>query len=175
MRYGYGYGDYGMMGGSWLATLLTIAIWAILIIGIVLLIVWATRMARHGSGGHLAHGGPQYGHGGPGQEHRPPGDRVVPPHVNVVPPAGQPVPPSGQMRQPGQQQMHQQQPMGQQPMYQQQMHQPQPGSHTAGQQQMPGQRPQSHDDAVAIARRRLAAGEISRTEFDEIMNGLRSW
>jgi hypothetical protein len=70
----------------------------------------------------------------------------------------------------------QQQPMHQPPM-QQHMQQPTHPTVPAPQQQ-PMQQPMAgkqtgSDEAIAIARRRLASGEISRGEFDDIMAGLR--
>lgn len=84
----YGYG-YGMMGGSWIGGLLMLALWLLVIAGLVMLVVWAVR------GGTRHH--PQA-----------------------------PTP------------------------------------------------PQAHDEAVAIAKRRFASGEITREQFDEIMRGLGS-
>ena len=43
--------------------------------------------------------------------------------------------------------------------------------HGQAQQPMPGAAP-GHDEAVAIARRRLAAGEITKEEFDAIIQAL---
>lgn len=77
------------------------------------------------------------------------------------------------------QQPMQQPPMHQQPMQPPPMHQ-QPMQPTAPAPEPPQQmhqpmpaKPSSADEAIAIARRRLASGEISRGEFDDIMAGLR--
>src|SRR5512137_2644535 len=92
MGRGYGYGYGNMMGGyGWFGGFLMLLFGALVIVGIVLLVVWAVRASSH----H-----PQAGASGP-----PPG------------PAG-------------------------------------------------------HDEAVAIAKRRLASGEITAAEYDEIMRAL---
>ena len=90
MGRGFGYG-YDMMGAGWLGSLLMFLFGALILVGIVLLVIWAVRA----SGGHGATGGS--------------------------------------------------------PLH--------PGE--AG-----------HHEAVAIAKRRLAAGEITKEQYDEIMRTL---
>jgi len=88
--YGYGYGN--MMDGTWFGGLLFLFFLALVLVGIVLLVIWAVRAA---GGGHTVNGGA--------------------------------TPPSGAV---------------------------------------------GHDEAVAIAKRRLAGGEITKEQYDEIMRTL---
>lgn len=92
MMRGFGYygSGYGMMGGGWLGFLLMLLLWAVLIAGVVVLVVWAVRASRHGH---------------------------VPPVGGVTGPV---------------------------------------------------------DPAIDLARKRLASGEITKEQFDEIMTSLRS-
>lgn len=57
---GYGYGTgYGMMGGSWLGGLLMFFFGLLVLIGLVLLVVWAVKAASgHGNAtpGPMSHG-----------------------------------------------------------------------------------------------------------------------
>jgi uncharacterized membrane protein len=103
----YGSGWNMMGGGSVLAGILMFVFGLIVLIGIVLLVIWAVR-ASNGHGGHGTYSGHRYA-GGPGIDNRP-----------------GPLPPTG------------------------------PGA----------------DEAIAVARRRFAAGEISQEEFAQIMNAL---
>ncbi|MBU4557145.1 MAG: SHOCT domain-containing protein [Actinobacteria bacterium] len=89
---GYGYGCGNMMGDGWFGGLLFLLFGAVVLVGIVLLVIWAVRAS---GGGH--------------------------PVASAYPGA--------------------------------------PGA--AG-----------HDEAVAIAKRRFAGGEITREQFDEIMRTL---
>ena len=107
MMRGYGYGTYNnMMGGSWVGELIMIVFGLLVLVGIVLLIIWAIRSL---SGGAHHEAGPQQ----PG----------MPMHPGMPP---QPGPPGA-----------------------------------AG-----------HHEAVAIAKRRLASGEITKEQYDEIMKAL---
>ena len=96
-RFGYGLGHTA--GGGWFGGLFMLFFGALVLVGIVLLVIWAVRAA----GGH-----------GPG-------------HAQGQGQAGMTAPPSG----------------------------------AAG-----------HDEAVAIAKRRLASGEITKEQYDEIMGAL---
>lgn len=100
------YDGWNMMGGgSVLAGILMFVFGLMVLVGIVLLIIWAVR-ASNGHGGHGGYGGHRYA-GGP--DNRP-----------------GPLPPTG------------------------------PGA----------------DEAIAVARRRFAAGEITQEEFAQIMSSL---
>ncbi|TDB37801.1 MAG: SHOCT domain-containing protein [Actinobacteria bacterium] len=90
---GYGYG-YGMSGGGWLGGLLMWGFGLLVLIGLVLLVIWAVRASS--GHGHTASGGP-----------------------GITGPVG-------------------------------------------------------HDEAVTIARRRLANGEITAEEYADIMRALGS-
>jgi uncharacterized membrane protein len=106
--YGHGYGGYGPMasGGSWFIAGLVLCFWFLIIVGIVLLVVWAVRA----SSGH--------GHGHAASQQRGPAGVTTPSDVLQRPAA------DGQ------------------------------------------------DEAVAIARRRLASGEITAEQYAEIMRHL---
>lgn len=132
--YGNGYG--GMMGGyGWIAALLMWIFFALVILGIAALVIWAFRSAsRHGH----THGGQPYG----GQGGWDTTGGVI-------------------TRDQSQQQYGQD-------YSQQQYGQSQSGQPQYGQQQAP----QGGDDAVTIARRRFANGEITREEYEEMMRVL---
>ena len=106
--YGHGFDGYGSMagGGGWLFAGLVLCFWFLIIVGVVLLVVWAVRA----SSGH--------GHGQAGGHHQGPAAVATPTDLAQQPPA------------------------------------------------------EAHDDAVAIARRRLASGEITPEQFAEIMRHL---
>jgi len=54
---GYGYGSgYGMMGGGWFGGLLMVFFGLLVLVGLVLLVVWAVRAAS--GHGHTMSGGP---------------------------------------------------------------------------------------------------------------------
>jgi putative membrane protein len=89
---GYGGGYNSVMGGSWFGGMLFLLFGVLILVGIVLLVIWAVRAS---GGGHGAVGG-------------------------VTPPPG-----------------------------------------AAG-----------HDEAVAIAKRRLASGEIDKAQYEELMRTL---
>lgn len=91
MMRGYGLG-YDMMGGGWVGGALFLLFGTLVVVGVVLLVIWAVRA----SSGHTGSGG-------------------------QAPPAGP-----------------------------------------------------AHDEAVAVARRRLASGEINRDQYEEIMRALGS-
>ncbi|MHB1342022.1 MAG: SHOCT domain-containing protein [Coriobacteriia bacterium] len=89
---GYGYGSsYGMMGGGWLGGLLMFFFGALVLLGLVLLVVWAVKAAS--------------GHG------------------NTM---------------------------------------PGPMSHG----------PAAHDEAMAIAKKRLASGEITKEQYDDVIRAI---
>lgn len=90
--YGYGYGNM-MNGGGWFVGLLFLLFFAFVVVGIVVLVIWAVRAAR---GRHL-------------------GDETTSPAGGA-----------------------------------------------------------GHHEAVAIAKRRLASGEITKEQYDEIMRSLGS-
>lgn len=51
MMRGYGfYNGYGMMGGGWLGLVFMLVFWAIVLVAIVLLVVWAVRTASGNRG-----------------------------------------------------------------------------------------------------------------------------
>ncbi len=106
--YGHGFGGYGPMasGGSWFIAGLVLCFWFLIIVGIVLLVVWAVRA----SSGH--------GHGHAGGRQQGPAGTVTQPDAMQQPPA------------------------------------------------------EGQDEAVAIARKRLASGEISPEQYAEIMRHL---
>jgi uncharacterized membrane protein len=106
--YGHGYGGYGPMasGGSWFIAALVLCFWFFIIVGIVLLVVWAVRA----SSGH--------GHDHAAGHHQSRAETAAQTGVTQL------QPPDGQ------------------------------------------------DEAVAIARRRLAAGEITPEQYSEIMRHL---
>lgn len=91
---GYGGGYNSMMGGNWYGGLLFFLFGALILVGIVLLVIWAVRVS---GGSHGAGGGSTSGPGAAG-----------------------------------------------------------------------------HDEAVAIAKRRLASGEITKEQYEEIMRSLGS-
>lgn len=91
--YGYGYGNM-MGGGGWFFGLIMLLFWALVIVGIVLLVMWAVRSSNR--------------HNHPGTS--------APPQVGQA----------------------------------------------------------GHDEAVAIAKKRLASGEITPEEYDGIMRALGS-
>jgi uncharacterized membrane protein len=105
--YGHGYGGYGPMasGGSWFIAGLVLCFWFLIIVGIVLLVVWAVRA----SSGH--------GHAHAAGHHQGPAGVSTPPDALQRPADGQ-------------------------------------------------------DEAVAIARKRLASGEITSEQYAEIMRHL---
>jgi uncharacterized membrane protein len=111
MMRGWDYG-YDVMGGNWVAALLTAFFGALIVAGLIVLVIWAIRAAS-GHGGHryATHGG----YGGHGRYD----DRSEGGGFDFLGPR------SGQA-----------------------------------------------DDAVEIARRRFAAGEITREQYDEILNAL---
>lgn len=111
MGRGWDYG-YDMMGGNWLAVLLTAFFFALVVAGLIVLAIWLIRSAT-GHGGHRA--AMSGGHGG-AYRHEGRSD-------------------SGYDF------------LG-------------PGSGKA-------------DDAVEIARRRFAAGEITREQYDDILDALK--
>jgi len=90
-RGGFDYGYGNMLGGGWLGLLLMLLFGALVLVGIVLLVVWAVRSSAG--------------------------------HAHSAPPAG---------RAPA----------------------------------------TAHDEAVAIAKRRYASGEITKDQFDEMMRSL---
>lgn len=106
--YGHGYGGYGPLasGGSWFIAGLVLCFWFFIIVGIVLLVVWAVRA----SSGH--------GHGHAAGHLQGPAGTATQAEVTQLPPA------DGQ------------------------------------------------DEAVAIARKRLASGEITPEQYAEIMRHL---
>ncbi|MHB9003340.1 MAG: SHOCT domain-containing protein [Coriobacteriia bacterium] len=103
--YGTGWDMMGGGGSAWVGVLMFV-FGLIVLVGIVLLVIWAVRASNgHGGGTNAGH---RYA-GGPGVDNRP-----------------GPLPPTG------------------------------PGA----------------DEAIAVARRRFAAGEISQEEFAQIMSSL---
>ena len=92
--YSYSYGPAMMGGYSPWAGLLMLLFWLAILVGAVLLVVWAVRQSQHGG-------------------------TTMPPHPGATPPMQQ-----------------------------------------------------HHDEAMAIARKRLASGEITREQFEEIRQTL---
>lgn len=112
MGRGWDYG-YDMMGGSWIAMLLTAFFLALLVAGLIILAIWAIRAATGHNGGHRT--AMQGGHGGGFRSEGRGGDSG---HEFLGPRSG------------------------------------------------------ANDDAVEIARRRYASGEITREQYDELLNAL---
>lgn len=80
MMWGYGYGP-----GAFGAMLGMLVVGAIVLVGIVLLIVWAVRAGEHG------HQGYYHGHAAPGQQQWPaPGGTGTPPQQGATGTPGQP-------------------------------------------------------------------------------------
>lgn len=143
---GYGWGD-GMMGGwGWIGGLIMLAFWVLVAVGIILLVMWAVRAAsNHGRGGHGQWNA--QGHGG----HQ--GQWSGQPHGSG------PVHWGGQGQQGwGPQGPDQGQQWGQR-------------GQDYGSQQWSGPRG-DRDEAVEIARRRFASGEITREQYDDILKAL---
>lgn len=134
---GYYYGDgyNGMMGGyGWVAALLMWLFFALVLLGIAALVIWAFRSAaRHnghgyGHGGHGWHGGQYQGGQGYGQQQY--SQQVTEGGVITGPDQGQ----GGQ------------------------------GGY--------GGQPRRDDEAISIARRRFANGELTREEYEDMMRSL---
>jgi uncharacterized membrane protein len=147
MMRGFGY-YYNMMGGyGWTAWLGMFFFGLLLLIAIVLLVIWAIRTLSHT--GHHPSEQSQQMHGWV--------DRPAPPFIGPSEYGHYP----GQQGQPGQQSA----PQGQQ--HGQQMHPGQPYPGATG-----GPHARSHDEAVEIVRRRYAAGELTREQYDDMMRNL---
>lgn len=141
---------YGMMSGwGWIGGLMMLAFWVLVAVGVILLVMWAVRAASNHDRGDQGQWAAQ-DHGG---GHR--GQWSGQPHGSgPVQWRGQ----AGQQGWTGQGPDPGQQAWGQQgPDY--------------GAQQRGGTRA-DRDEAVEIARRRFAGGELTREQYDDIMKAL---